>query len=144
MNEPKINIPDGYEVDKENSTFELTKFKKKEKQLPKTWEEYTKSNEWKIPFVSSQVGFRSEEQCEAVEALAQLSQLREVYRDGWKPDYSSPASEQYCIIIEDLDNLRILKYYYLNFFLSFQSHEIAQQFLDNFRDLILKAKPLMS
>jgi hypothetical protein len=31
-----------------------------------------------------------------------------------------------------------------NYFLSFQSKEIASQFLENFSDLIEKAKPLMS
>ena len=30
MKELKINVPDGYEIDKENSTFECIKFKKKE------------------------------------------------------------------------------------------------------------------
>ena len=41
----KINIPEGYEIDKENSTFEEIVFKKVEDpfaKLPKTWEEYCK------------------------------------------------------------------------------------------------------
>ena len=41
----KINIPEGYEIDKENSTFEEIIFKKIEdplSKLPKTWEEYCK------------------------------------------------------------------------------------------------------
>ena len=39
----KINIPEGYEIDKEKSTFEEIIFKKVEDpfaKLPKTWEEY--------------------------------------------------------------------------------------------------------
>lgn len=39
----KINIPEGYEIDRENSTFEEIIFKKIENpfsKLPKTWEEY--------------------------------------------------------------------------------------------------------
>ena len=32
MKEIKIDIPEGYEIDKENSTFECIKFKKKSKQ----------------------------------------------------------------------------------------------------------------
>ena len=38
----KINIPEGYEIDKEKSTFEEIVFKKVEDplaKLPKTWEE---------------------------------------------------------------------------------------------------------
>ena len=41
----KINIPEGYEIDKEKSTFEEIVFKKVEDplaKLPKTWEEYCK------------------------------------------------------------------------------------------------------
>lgn len=40
--EVKINVPDGYEIDKENSTFECVKFKpiKAEVKLPKTWAEF--------------------------------------------------------------------------------------------------------
>lgn len=39
----KINIPEGYEIDREKSTFEEIVFKKIEDplaKLPKTWEEY--------------------------------------------------------------------------------------------------------
>ena len=35
--EMKIIPPEGYEVDKENSTFECIKFKPIKSQLPKTW-----------------------------------------------------------------------------------------------------------
>ena len=38
--ELKIQIPDGYEIDKENSTFEKIVFKKKENAKPRSWEEY--------------------------------------------------------------------------------------------------------
>ena len=34
-----IEIPEGYEVDKKNSTFDIIKLKKIEAKLPKTWEE---------------------------------------------------------------------------------------------------------
>lgn len=37
--ELKIQVPVGYEIDKENSTFEKIIFKKDEKWLPKTWED---------------------------------------------------------------------------------------------------------
>lgn len=37
--ELKIEVPDGYEIDKEKSTFEKIIFKKVEKELPKSWEE---------------------------------------------------------------------------------------------------------
>nr|DAU65294.1 MAG TPA: hypothetical protein [Caudoviricetes sp.] len=37
--ELKIEVPQGYEIDKENSTFEKIVFKKVEKELPKSWED---------------------------------------------------------------------------------------------------------
>ena len=39
IKELKIEVPQGYEIDKENSSFECIKFKKKEKGI-KTWEDY--------------------------------------------------------------------------------------------------------
>ena len=38
--EMKIIPPEGYEVDKENSTFECVRFKQIEPHLPKTWKEF--------------------------------------------------------------------------------------------------------
>ena len=43
MKELNIQIPEGYEVDKEQSTFEKIIFKKIETKLPKTWEENNKN-----------------------------------------------------------------------------------------------------
>jgi tRNA A22 N-methylase len=37
--EIKITIPEGYEIDKQKSTFEKIVFKKKDNKYPKTWKE---------------------------------------------------------------------------------------------------------
>ena len=42
--EIKITPPNGYEVDKENSTFECIKFRPIKKVLPKTWEEFCETH----------------------------------------------------------------------------------------------------
>ena len=39
MKELRIGVPEGYEIDKENSTFECIKFKEKEANI-KTWSDY--------------------------------------------------------------------------------------------------------
>lgn len=83
----------------------------------------------------------SKEAAEAHLALMQLHQLRDCYRRGWKPDW------------EDLYQPKYVIYFYGNTpfintvfqkrdFLSFQSEEVATEFLNNFRDLILKLKGL--
>jgi len=153
----KINVPDGYEIDKEQSTFENIVFKEIKKGLPKSWEEIEKlqgffvSSGSRVRMTSDNAQiiehnrniFATKEQAEASIALAQLSQLREVYRQGWKPDYESDAQEKWCVRFYANDE-QVEFCSIANYFLSFQSKKIAEQFLENFRDLIKKAKPLMS
>ena len=86
--------------------------------------------------------FATKEQAEAAIALAQLSQLREVYRQGWKPNWNDIQRKYgiqfFSVDMEEADTALTI------IFLSFQSPEIRDEFLENFRDLIEKAKPLMS
>ena len=145
----KIEIPKGYEIDKEKSTFENIVFKEVKNELPKTWKElevikgYYVTTHCNITPVCGNLTnvFATKEQAEASIALAQLSQLREVYRNGWAPDWTDD-SLKYCISF--LDNKIIVSVYYCNNFLSFQDAETRDLFLENFKYLILTAKPLMS
>lgn len=152
--EVTISIPEGYEIDKEKSTFEKIVFKKKEQSLPKTWEEleqisgYFVGNDSETSSVKHYANttdnrnvFFSKEQAEASVALAQLTQLREVYRQGWVPDWAD-GSEKYCIVFYRNDFEKNL-YTSHNKFLSFQTAEIQNEFLENFKDLIMQAKPLL-
>ena len=158
MKNLKITAPEGYEIDKENSTFENIVFKPIKKELPNNIDElgqivgYYTSGFGSITkatcsiidkrTISTQL-FATEEQAEASLALAQLSQLREVYRDGWKPDCSDNKQYKYsiCFCAGGIDEAT---YYGTHAFLSFQSAEVRDLFLENFRDLIEQAKPLMS
>lgn len=45
MKEVKITPPEGYEIDKEKSTFEEIVFKPIENDFPKSWEKYTKKSD---------------------------------------------------------------------------------------------------
>jgi hypothetical protein len=149
-----IEIPKGYEIDQEKSTFEKIVFKEIKKGLPKTWEELIRVEGYYLTTCSA-VGtngpaddsnrnlFSNQELAEAALAMAQLSQLRDAYRQGWKPDWQNANTKKYCIFFED-DNFRIDDWYTDEYFLSFESQAIAQEFLENFKDLIEKARPLMS
>ena len=75
---------------------------------------------------------------EGILALCQLTQLRDCYRQGWKPDWVD-STDKYVIDYASND-LRIDSYMHSNTFLSFQSEVIRNQFLNNFRDLIEQAK----
>ena len=109
-NEIKINVPEGMEIDRENSTLECIRFKPKKKELPKTWEEFCNNNPRRegefyindyseIRETSASTGGRyknidvnvlpSREYAEAMLALCQLIQLRDCYNDGWKPNWWS-------------------------------------------------------
>jgi hypothetical protein len=85
--------------------------------------------------------FATKEQAEASIALAQLSQLLAVYNDGWVPDWSDA---EYKYIIKFADNEIYIEFFQSNqHFLSFKTAELRDEFLTNFKDLILTAKPLL-
>lgn len=151
-----IQIPEGHEIDKEKSTFKKIVFKAVKKELPNTWFELPKIGGYFVDG-SSKINsvpqsniclenrniFLTEEQAEAARALAQLSQLREVYRDGWVPDWSKADTVKYCIGSLD-GKVQEITMRTLGNFLSFQSKEVSNEFYKNFKDLITKAQPLLS
>ena len=122
--------------------------------LPNTWEEFCKmypikDDEWYIGGVSSikslsgviryDEDFKnvlpSLKAAEAHLALMQLHQLRDCYRQGWLPDWKDEDQIKWAIYFDE-DVLTVEYNYYYSRFLTFQSEEIAEKFLDNFKDLI--------
>ena len=74
-------------------------------------------------------------------ALMQLHQLRDCYRQGWKPCWEYNA-RNYCIIFKN--NVPIISINTnMKRFLTFQSNEIAEEFLKNFHNLIEQAGDLI-
>ena len=73
-------------------------------------------------------------------AYMQLHQLRDCYRQGWEPtDDKVPFA-----IVRKLGGwLDIDRLMFSSRFLTFQSKEIAEKFLHNFRDYIEKAGDLI-
>ena len=151
----KIQVPEGYEIDKENSTFEKIVFKKVEKELPKSWEDlefidgYYVDKDGKahnyINFSTDYYNrniFPTEEEAEASVALAQLCQLRDRYNEGWKPNWEDNGKIKYCI---EFFKGKVEKdcHYGTKRVLCFKTRELRDEFLENFRDLIEIAKPLL-
>ena len=78
---------------------------------------------------------------EAHLALIKLHQLRDCYRQGWIPDWTS-GNVHYCITkVKNI--LKVGSSWQTNYFLSFPTLELAQQFLNNFRDLIEQVEDLI-
>lgn len=152
--ELKIQVPEGYEIDKENSTFEKIVFKKVENELPKSWEDlmgvsgcYVDSNSkvevFKGCFTKEETKnvFPTRAEAEACLALSQLCQLRDRYNDGWIPDFKS--SDTKYAIKPYKDGIDILHVYFIHYILTFETHDKAYKFLEDHRGLIEQAKPLL-
>ena len=155
MNTLKINVPEGFEIDKDKSTFEEIVFKPIKKELPKRWEDLEKiEGYWVTEYSNISKSclfntadnnrniFLTEAQAKAAIALAQLTQLREVYRQGWVPDWNYAGEMKHSIIKLDgkIDSTMLWRSAH---FLTFQSAEVRDQFLKNFKDLIEEASPLL-
>ena len=155
----KIEIPAGKKAVWEDGTL---KFIDVLSSLPKTWEEFCKvhpiqSTEKFITFTSNistpirQGSLRSEhcekhylpnqEAAEAHLALMQLHQLRDYYRQGWTPNWSDNNSKWG--IFNRRNEIRVQPIVNRAGFLSFQTAEIAEEFLNNFHDLIEQAGDLI-
>lgn len=154
----EIEVPEGKKaIYKDNKII----FEDIIQKLPETWEEFCKlypikEKEYYIELNSIpteiSIGERfdhddknvlpSKKAAEAHLALMQLHQLRDCYRQGWKPNWSNNLQEKYCIEFSDYQ-YRIFKYFVSCRFLSFQSKEIAEKFLMYFKNLIKQAEDLI-
>ena len=160
--ELKIDIPEGYEIDKEKSTFEKIIFRKK-CTYPESWEEFCNTDidqEYCIDEYSDIIELfrfkhrncktdrnlcKTKEEAEAFLALIQLKRLWHEYVDN----YSGKVEDYYCIDCFGSTNgiefmvaksVSIMERYLFGF----PSRELAEEFLNNFRDLFIKASPLWS
>ena len=157
----KVEVPEWHKAvyNEETQKVEVVKVEKAMVELPKSWEEFCENFPFKkgecvisyygtIDNIDAEARYKqsvntlpNKETAEAFLALMQLVQLRDCYRQGWTPDWRK-ACNKYCIYYEgnsclpfdSIFNSRVL---------SFQSKEIRDEFLKNFRDLIEKAKALI-
>lgn len=159
MEQIKIEVPKGYQIDLEKSDLSagIVKFKKiKRKKLPKSWEEvkeikgYYINDISRISYINKRYPterdkniFKTDKQAEAAIALAQLSIVRDIYRQGWEPDWNDRNQFKYGIRLRYEDFVPFSCFEHPEF-LVFQSERIRDSFFNNFKDLIEKAKPLMS
>ena len=103
--------------------------------LPISWKEYSEGKIVKSPYS----GF-------IYNNLDKLLILRDVYRQGWKPDWEDNDVIKYCIVstnggleilingIKELYSSEDIGYRYYSCLFSFPTEELAEQFLENFKD----------
>ena len=153
----EIEVPDGKKaVWKDNKVI----FEDIKPQLPKTWEEFCRQNkieknECYLDACSCIEKALIRERCEDSDrnvlpnkqvaeqhlALMQLHQLRDCYRQGWEPNWRNTSSK-HCIRKQGNSYIIVCCGISVTF-LSFQSREIAYEFLTNFRELIEQAGDLI-
>ena len=159
----EIEVPDGKKaVWKDNKIV----FEDIKPPLSKTWEEFCEQNEIKKAeyylnvsscIEETGIGKRNKffdknllpnrKAAEQHLALMQLHQLRDCYRQGWIPNLEN-RSKKYGIeriynLIDGKTELRICEYSNTSLFLTFPTYEIAEEFLNNFKDLIEQADDLI-
>ena len=151
----KITPPEGYEVDKEKSTFEKIVFKKLEPNLPMSWEELKEVKGYFIhqnsdininPMIDKAVAynknvFPTKEEAKAMLAMAQLCQLRDRWNEDWKPDWENQDVKY---VIEVNSNLLVANTVRYNSApMSFKTRELRDKFIVIFKDLLETAKPFL-
>ena len=161
--ELKIQIPEGYEIDKEKSTFEKIVFKKKDTK-PRSWEEYCN-----LQIINNKKGYcinslasnidevhwdhctdadswrnvlPSKELAEAFLAMMQLMSLRQAWIGDWKLDWKEKHFNKWCIV-KSMDKFCVDVYSCLSRPLSFPTMEMAEEFSVRFKGLLEIAKPLI-
>ena len=153
----EIDVPDGkIAIWKDNKVV----FEDIKPQFPKTWEEFCEQNaikrsecyldisscivdmwDGKRDISSDRNVLPNKQATEAHLALMQLHQLRDCYREGWEPDWNNDCNKY--IIVKNRDKYVVFGGNWTNEFLSFQDRERAEEFLNNFRELIEKAGDLI-
>lgn len=87
-------------------------------------------------------GYPSQELANAAEALRRLLFLHDYYNEGWQPDWKNPDVIKHTIEVFS-NELRKSGNYTLQQLLVFKTKEIRDKFLEEQRELLEIAKPLL-
>ena len=113
--------------------------------LPSTFDEYLeRCSKWGIKVEEDEYTDINPQ----IDALKKLILLRDFYNNGWKPDWSDYLVSKYAISrtynTEEVIGLAIVSYTCdPQSFLVFNSNKNANEFFDNFRELIEEAGDLI-
>ena len=152
-----INIPEGYEIDKEKSNERKIVLKKIEDKRVRSWEEYCEKMKGKASYfyhynlgetVSSNFDhnpmlseFEDKKDAEALAAFDKLLKLRKDWISNWKPDWTD-SDPKFTIIIEG-GRIVAGANKIAGRSMSFPTMEMRDEFIATFKDLLEIAKPLL-
>lgn len=125
----KIEVPNGYEIDKEKSTWENIILKPIENKLPLSVDEIPK-------------GTYFNKYNSKLNAFRDLLLLRDAWNGDWMVDWNDVSQLKYCIT--RLENkMCINAHRKISSVLNFKTEELAEKFAEQFEDLINEAKELL-
>lgn len=152
-----INITEGFEIDKEQSTERQIVLRKIDNRA-RSWEEYCKKMEGKSSYYydglfekikSSKFGsspllaeFDDKEDIETLVAFCKLFHLRRDWVGEWKPDWKNKKQWKFSIV-SDTDKIEKGIGRTLSRSLSFPTEEMRDEFIETFKDLLEIAKTLL-
>lgn len=92
--ELKVLVPEGYEIDKENSTFECIKFKKKSITLMDIIDKYADTFGFPIKLLAT-----SGNHMKKILAINSLMIVAKYLNEGWVPNFNNCSHRNYYITI---------------------------------------------
>ena len=150
------NVPEGYELDKEQSTETKVVLKKIEDKRANSWKEYCDMMKGKDSYVVDMYGnvrttnfsdaptvgeFEDKEGARVFAAFSRLLKLRKNWVGDWKPDWT--CSDPTFIIVNSRGNVNDGASYHASSPMIFPTEEMRDDFLATFKDLLEQAKPLL-
>ena len=143
INGKKYNL----DVEKAKEMNILTEKKPK----PKSWQEYVESVDMDSNAPSLKGSkeeillsmFQTQEEAKAFNALNKLIILRDIWWDGWQPEFmptTYDGIEYGCIYRNVNGDVKIFMTNSRPTILTFETSDIAQEFFDTYKDLIEQAK----
>lgn len=151
------NVPEGYELDKEQSNERQVVLRKIEDKRVNSWQEYCELMKGKDSYFvdmndsvrSSRfssglcVGeFEDKEDAVAFAALHKLISLRKNWVGDWKPDWTNTEEAKAVIVIVH-NEITIGVLHGTSSPLSFPTNRMRDEFFDTYRDILEIAKPLL-
>lgn len=159
----EIEVPDGKKAIWKDGTVVFEDIKPK---LPKTWMEFCNNNKiepneyfigdnsticywlgtkYRQPTCKNMLPSKKDAETHLI--LMQLHQLRDCYRQGWTPDWKNYTTKYvikncYYTGTKHIEP-KIIDAIYRRNFLAFPTFKLAEEFLNNFKDLIEQAGDLI-
>lgn len=154
-----IDIPEGYEIDIEETKKQKGIVVLRKLNKPTNWEDLTRMYKDKASFLyspcfdeviegnfESRIGFGEFEDKEttcAFMALWKLLSYRKVWIGEWKPDWTNDLQNKYVLFATERNKISAYTNNTVAHSMSFPTGEMRDEFYESFKHLLEIAKPLL-